>query len=169
MIIIIDSIDRVGKTTLANKLAEKLGARIYKHAIKNGDYSEMKDDSETCAMFALINLATVYNDQITIFDRFHLSNTIYGMIKRNYDLVSSARNFNAIDSALAELGDDVLLIKVNPTDIERSSREHGSDLTPYYNLFNELYQKSNIKNKVEINYNGIDNLVEALALGIEIK
>lgn len=169
MIIIIDSIDRVGKTTLANKLAEKLGARIYKHAIKNGDYSEMKDDSETCAMFALINLATVYNDQITIFDRFHLSNTIYGMIKRNYDLVSSARNFNAIDSALSELGDDVILIKVNPTDLERSSREHGSDLTPYYNLFNELYQKSNIKNKVEIDYNGIDNLVEALALGIDIK
>lgn len=169
MIIIIDSIDRVGKTTLANKLAEKLGARIYKHAIKNGDYSEMKDDSETCAMFALINLASVYDDQITIFDRFHLSNTIYGMINRNYDLVQSARNFNAIDSALSALGDDVILIKVNPTDLERSSREHGSDLTPYYNLFNELYQKSNIKNKVEINYNGIDNLVEALALGIEIK
>ena len=70
MIIIIDSIDRVGKTTLATKLAETLNARIYKHAIKNGDYSIMKDDSETCAMFALINLANVYNDQITIFDRF---------------------------------------------------------------------------------------------------
>ena len=167
MIIIIDSIDRVGKTTLANKLAERLNARIYKHSIKNGNYSDMKDDSETCAMFALINLATLYDDQITIFDRFHLSNTIYGMINRNYDLVQSARNFNAIDSALSELGDDVILIKVNPTDIERSSREHGSDLKPYYKLFNELYSKSKIKNKVEVDYYGIDNLVDQLANKIE--
>ena len=34
MIIIIDSIDRVGKTTLATKLAENLNGKIYKHAIK---------------------------------------------------------------------------------------------------------------------------------------
>lgn len=167
MIIIIDSIDRVGKTTLANKLAKRLGGRIYKHAIKNGDYSEMKDDSETCAMFALINLATVYNDQITIFDRFHLSNTIYGMIKRNYDIISASRNFNAIDKALSELGNEVILIKVNPTDLNRSSLEHGSDLTPYYNLFNELYNKSVIGNKIEIDYNGIDELVEKLATNIK--
>ena len=89
------------------------------------------------------------------------------MINRNYDLVQSARNFNAIDSALSELGDDVILIKVNPTDIERSSREHGSDLKPYYKLFNELYSKSKIKNKVEVDYYGIDNLVDQLAHNIE--
>lgn len=162
MIIIIDSIDRVGKTTLANKLSERLNGRIYKHAIKNGDYSEMRDDSETCAMFALINLATVYNDHITIFDRFHLSNTIYGMLNRKYDAITSSRNFNSIDKALAELGDDVVLIKVNPTDINRSSSEHGSDLTPYFELFNTLFDNSKIKNKYEINYYGIDDLVEQL-------
>ena len=168
MIIIIDSIDRVGKTTLANKLAERLNARIYKHSIKNGDYSEMKDDSETCAMFALINLANVYRDQITIFDRFHLSNTIYGMIKRNYDVVTSSRNFNAVDSALSEF-DDVYLIKVNPTDIDRSSMEHGSDLRPYYELFNKLFANSKIKNKFETDYFGIDDLVDTLSNIIEQK
>ena len=70
MIIIIDSIDRVGKTTLATKLAEALNAKIYKHCVKNADYGVMKDDCETQAMFALINLANLFKDDIIIFDRF---------------------------------------------------------------------------------------------------
>lgn len=162
MIIIIDSIDRVGKTTLATKLAENLNGKIYKHAIKNGNYEQMKDESETCAMFGLINLAMLYNDAVTIFDRFHMSNTIYGMINRGYDETTALQNFNAIDKALADLGDNVILIKVNPTDIDRSSAEHGSDLKPYFNWFNLLFEHSKIANKYEINYHGIDELVEQL-------
>jgi hypothetical protein len=84
------------------------------------------------------------------------------MLNRKYDAITSSRNFNSIDKALAELGDDVVLIKVNPTDINRSSAEHGSDLTPYFELFNTLFDNSKIKNKYEINYYGIDELVEQL-------
>ena len=69
---------------------------------------------------------------------------------------------NAIDEALADLGDNVILIKVNPTDIDRSSAEHGSDLKPYFNWFNLLFEHSKIANKYEINYHGIDELVEQL-------
>lgn len=167
MIIIIDSIDRVGKTTLANKLATELNAKIYKHSIKNGDYKEMKDASETCAMFALINLAHIYKEQITIFDRFHLSNTIYGLLTRKYDLMESSNNFNKIDEALANLGDEVYLIKVNPTDINLSSAEHGSDLQPFYTMFNMLYEKSKIKNKFETDYLVLDELVEKFKIIIE--
>jgi hypothetical protein len=90
------------------------------------------------------------------------------MIKRNYDVVTSSRNFNAVDSALSEF-DDVYLIKVNPTDIDRSSMEHGSDLRPYYELFNKLFANSKIKNKFETDYFGIDDLVDTLSNIIEQK
>ena len=161
MVIIIDSIDRVGKTTLATKLAEALNAKIYKHCVKNTDYGVMKDDCETQAMFALINLANLFKDDIIIFDRFHLSNTVYGQIERNYDIVSSFKNFEKIDNALAEL-DDTYLIMVNPTDIDRSSKEHGLNLIPYYGKFCGLFEFSKIKNKYSTNYLGIDELVETL-------
>lgn len=161
MIIIIDSIDRVGKTTLANKLAKELNGNIYKHSIKNGSYSEMNDDSETCAMFALINLANTYSDSVTIFDRFHLSNTIYGLIERDYDEIGAIVNFINLDNALSEL-DDVVLIKVNPTDLNMSSEQHGKDLTPYYNMFNKLYNMSNIKTKIECDYNSINDVIKKL-------
>ena len=51
---------------------------------------------------------------------------------------------------------------VNPTDINRSSAEHGKDLKTYYGKFCGLFEFSKIKNKYSTNYLGIDDLVETL-------
>lgn len=158
MIIIVDSIDRVGKTTLCNLLAEKLDAKIYKHSSKRG-YSVMTDSNETNAMLAMIDLYKLYPDNKIIFDRFHLSNLIYGHINRQYNLNSAEENFFTIDKELANL-DDVYLIKVNPTDLSRSSKEHGSDLSKHYDMFNKYFKLSNIPNKIECDYNSINKIVE---------
>lgn len=159
MIVIIDSIDRVGKTTLANKIADSLGAKIYKHSEKNKDYSKMNDESETSAMLAMIDLYKLNPENKIIFDRFHLSNTVYGIINRDYDKTSAYENFVKIDDALAEL-DDVYLVKVDPTDITRSSKEHGSDLSRHKSMFDELYGLSNIKTKKTCTYLTMDDIVE---------
>jgi hypothetical protein len=47
--------------------------------------------------------------------------------------------------------------------------EHGSDLRPYYELFNKLFANSKIKNKFETDYFGIDDLVDTLSNIIEQK
>ncbi len=161
MIIIVDSIDRVGKTTLCNKLAESLNAKIYKHSEGHKRYCDMTDENETSTMIAMLDLYKLYPENKIIFDRFHLSNTIYGVLQRGYDIKNAIDNFKSIDSVLSNL-DNVVLIKVNPTDINRSNNEHGSDLSEHLNMFNKLYNFSNIKNKFECDYNSIDDTVNKI-------
>lgn len=119
----------------------------------------MTDSNETNAMLAMIDLYKLYPDNKIIFDRFHLSNLIYGHINRQYNLNSAEENFFTIDKELANL-DDVYLIKVNPTDLSRSSKEHGSDLSKHYDMFNKYFKLSNIPNKIECDYNSINKIVE---------
>lgn len=161
MIVIIDSIDRVGKTTLANKLAEAINGKIYKHSEGFKTYGKMTDDGETSTMLAMIDLYKLYPENIVIFDRFHLSNTVYGRIHRGYDFIESLINFMTIDNALAEL-DDVYLVKVNPTDIKRSSAEHGSNLIEHQKMFDGLFEISKIKNKYECNYLTMDEVINVI-------
>lgn len=163
MIVIIDSIDRVGKTTLATKLSEALNGKIYKHSEKNKGYCKMTDDGETAAMLAMIDMYALYPENTIIFDRFHLSNYVYGRIHRNYDETTALQNFDKIDENLAEL-DNVYLVKVNPTDIERSSREHGSSLVEHQKLFDFLYNRSKIENKFECDYNTMDEVVSKIII-----
>lgn len=159
MIIVIDSIDRVGKTTLANKLAEK-GYKIYKHSEKGKKYSEMTDDGETSTMLAMLSLYKLYPENKIIFDRFHMSNTAYGILNRDYDEIKAYENFKKIDDVLSEL--NAILIMVAPVDLDRSNREHGKDQTDCLGLMNDLFIKSNIKRKILTNYNELDKAVEAV-------
>lgn len=157
MIVIIDSIDRVGKTTLANKLAEK-GYKIYKHSEEGKKYSEMTDEGETSTMLAMLSLYKLYPENKIIFDRFHMSNTAYGILNRNYDKEKAFKNYQKIDDVLSKL--DVVLVMVAPVDLERSNREHGKDQTECLKLMNELFAMSNIKRKIITNYNELDTTVE---------
>ena len=115
MIIIVEGIDRVGKTTLCNKLSQKTNIPIYKH--KKSNYSEMKNDIETDVMIQLIDLYKLLNGNI-IFDRFHWSDFVYGALERNYSIANAYNNINIIES---KLKDNAIIIYVKPTDINKSS------------------------------------------------
>ena len=156
MIIIVEGIDRVGKTTLCKKLSEEFGILIHKY---NGliEYSKMKNIEESDKTLGLIQLLKETNSSI-IFDRTYLSDYVYGVMERDYDVSEASRNFEIIDQAMSEL-EDVFLIYILPTDLDKSSNEHGKDLSVYDTLFYELFEMSEIKNKFRCNYNTMNEVI----------
>lgn len=153
MIIIVEGIDRVGKTTLCKKLNEQTNIPIYKH--KRQNYSEMKNDIETDIMLQLIDIYKLLGGSI-IFDRFHWSDFTYGVLKRDYSVAAAYENCEKIESYLK---DDAILIYVMPIDIERSSDEHGSNLIQYDSMMNLLAKYSALK-IYECTFDTIDDVIK---------
>ena len=169
MIIIVEGIDRVGKTTLCNKLSKTLNIPIHKY---NGivPYGKMKNKQEPNAMLGLSQLVEETKTDI-IFDRFHLTDYIYGVLERAYNEKKAYKNMKLIFERLGlySLVDSVLLILVRPSNIKKSSKEDGRDLQLYSAMFDEAYEAaqadSNLSNSIvftSVEYNGIDELVNSL-------
>ena len=163
MIIIVEGIDRVGKTTLCNKLSKELSIPIYKHNNEQFSYSRMDNDNETDKMLQLIDLYSILDGDL-IFDRFHISDLVYGTMLRNYNMQSAGINYKLIDDRLSNLcfGQEAILILVKPTNIEKSSHEHGADLVEYDRLMQTAFDTSSIEMKYICDYNSIDLAVEKL-------
>lgn len=163
MIIIVEGIDRVGKTTLCNKLSKELRMPIYKHNNEQFSYSRMDNDNETDKMLQLIDLYSILDGDL-IFDRFHISDLVYGIMLRNYSMQSASRNCKLIDDRLSKLRfkQEAILILVKPTNVEKSSHEHGADLSKYDRLMQIAFDMSSIEMKYICDYNSIDLVVEKL-------
>lgn len=155
MIIIVEGIDRVGKTTLCNKLHERLNIPIYKHDKSKLDYSDMSNESETLKMLHLLD----EYDNI-IFDRFHWSDYVYGTIERNYNKKQAVLNLLLIQSKL--LLKNARLIYIKPIDLSMSSNQHGKSLVKH-NLRMEYCNRVNRLKSYVCTYNNIDEIVEEIA------
>ena len=160
MLIIVEGISRVGKTTLCNKIKNKFGIPIYKHNKSLTDYSEMSDNNEVEKMLCMLDMYKTIPSDI-IFDRFHFSNAVYGILLRNYDKVAAFENIIKIESYIKQLEIECILIKVSPNNIEESSRQYGKDLRPFENLMSELYDNS-ILNKYNCTYNTEEELINKI-------
>lgn len=157
MIIIVEGIDRVGKTTLCQKISETIKLPIYKH-IGDFKYDKMDNDNETDKMLQILEICRL-SDTYIIFDRFHLTDYIYGVLERNYSLDKALKNFVQIEEFLNKMSNKVILILMQPTDVKKSSEEHGKDLSKHKDMFFDLYKMSKIKNKYQCTYNTIGEAV----------
>lgn len=149
MIIVVEGIDRVGKTTLCKKLSEKTGYPIFKN---QPVFREREQSTEIELMNQLVSIAE-YTAVDMILDRFHLSEFVYGYINRGYVNGSVM----SIDERLSKLG--AWLIVVSPTDVKRSSDEHGSSLMEHEKLMNTMFLASKMK-KIKCDYFTLDKVVE---------
>lgn len=150
-IIIVEGIDRVGKTTLVNKIVEEYGYKIFKAELPE----LINGYDEIIKMKAILSILKLLENDKIIFDRFHFTEYVYGALERDYlnlDVIS-------IDQELAKLNS--LFIYMKPTDINKSSEEHGSDLTKHDVLFDALYLMSDIE-KMKCNYNSMDKIIKYL-------
>ena len=154
MIIIVEGIDRVGKTTLCERLRDEMNVPIHKNVCKT-KYENMDNNYETDKMLQLINICNI-TDSIVIFDRFHLTDYVYGIIERGYDVHDASVNIADIENSLKE---DTILLLVEPTNIDKSSNEHGKDLSKHAKMFDEIYKESKIKNKWKCTYNTINEAI----------
>ena len=164
MIIIIEGVDRVGKTTLCNKLSRKFNIPIHKY---KGiiSYDNMHNDEETDKTLGLIQLIKETNANI-IFDRSYISDYVYGILQRGYDIANAFKNFKLVNDALYNysLQGKVYIILVKSTDIKKSSLEHGKDLQEHEYLFCDAYNliDENLVNKICCDYNTIDAVLNII-------
>ena len=162
MIIIIEGIDRVGKTTLANKLSLELNIPVFKKARICGN--EAKD--EEAAAFNYGNAAGIVDiwnwkdfKQDMIVDRFHWTESVYGQVERG--LNESRYYMGLIEERMLLRKNKYLMIYMRPTSIERSSEEHGKDLSEHLKRFDELATNTQLSLIVG-DYNQIDNIVKTV-------
>lgn len=152
MIIIVEGIDRVGKTTLVTKLKEQLRFSVYESPITDGE--ERTQEIETAKLKAALSFIRICKKDNIILDRFHLSELVYGSIERGY--------FNneclEIDKELSKLG-NCILIYVKPTNINESIEKHGSSLIQHYEKFNKLFSISRME-KIECDFYSLESAIE---------
>lgn len=158
MVIIIEGIDRVGKTTLANKLSKELNIPIFKKdRIGKNDSTY---DSMIVNFGNAAGLLDMWNwkdfKQDIIVDRFHWTELVYGEIERRPD---TRFYMNIIENTMVLKKEKYLMIYMRPTSIERSSGEHGKDLSEYLKRFDELATITQL-NLIIGDYNQIDEIVK---------
>lgn len=150
MIIIVEGIDRVGKTTLVNRIQKATGFTVY-HDNNVFGVNKMDNENETDKMLKMLEVYKVGKPGI-IFDRFHWTDFVYGCLQRNYSFTRALENKDLIETELRVLKAVIVLVK--PTDIEESSLQHGSDLSRHEQLFELLFSESRL-DKLSCTYDTI--------------
>lgn len=164
MVIILEGIDRVGKTTLANMLSERFNIPIYKQERIGGNEIQLNmgcrnsgrlmkssnllmNYTRACTLVEFWNWSG-YNDNI-IMDRFHWTEAVYSLVDRKSpEVMTMMKN---VENEMLKQKDKYLIIQVMPVDIKWSNRQHGSDLSRHQKEFDKLYEESKM-NKYRCTY-----------------
>lgn len=161
MIVVIEGIDRIGKTTLAKKL-EKAGFIYLKDefVLQSKFFSNFDDYSlGKCDSFVAVAKRLHEEGKNVVIDRLHITELVYGKVKRG--TVNQAGCF-AIDMELANLG--AILCLMEPSDIELSNKLANDDQTEMNELFKH-YGKLSSMYVTGCNYELIDKTVEWILSG----
>ena len=159
MIIIIEGIDRVGKTTLANMLSKEFNISVFKKDRICGN--EAKDEEAAAFNYGnAAGLVDMWNwigfKQDIIVDRFHWTESVYGQVERGSN--ESRYYMGLIEERMLLRKNKYLMIYMRPTSIERSSEEHGKDLSEHLKRFDELATNTQL-NLIVGDYNQIYKIV----------
>lgn len=167
MVIIIEGIDRVGKTTLCDMIID---------ALPDMNFVRFRDDTRYAHSFQSMDINTekintlqnlMEQDLVdnVILDRYHLTEWVYGGVDRQYE----NDEMWDVDKRIQE-NVPCILIYVIPTDVRLSSHEHGKNLFRHNAWFNDAYSQTAIKNKIKVDYNTLNDAVEYVkeVLGINV-
>jgi thymidylate kinase len=159
MIVIVEGIDRTGKTTLCKEL-EKKGFLYIKDNSKRAKTQEEEDAKLATYTSVICGLGVKRN---VVVDRMHATEYVYGQVERGY--ISRG----ALD-ADEKLGDkkNVKLILMLPEDIEKSSLEHGKDLKAHNDMFVAFLIFSAIKNKMFGRFSEIPKIIARIMEEISV-
>ena len=159
MIIAVEGIDRTGKSTFCEALSDSSGFTNFyapeSDIVKNKD-KNMYDEADKCLKLA--TLADLSSTDV-VFDRFHISDFVYGIVNRNYDIDEAMMLFKKVDQKLAKLG--VVVYYFKPRTVAYSSVLEGRDLSKEYELF-ELFKEASSCVVIETDYDHVTQQVERL-------
>lgn len=177
MIIVVEGIDRVGKTTLCNKLKDDLSnfnVFIFKDE-RMKELEQLKNyqklEPAMSSMNTIINMYQQLRDNkvenVTfILDRFHATEYVYGVLERNYFPGVAKDYFDAIEKKLEQLetldGEEYLFVLVEPIDLDKSSQEHGKELRMHQTVFDALFNMIPENNKMKTDFNHLDETAKEI-------
>lgn len=159
MIIIAEGIDRVGKTTLCNKLSTELNIPIFKKDRTDCKISTCQRDD------ILVNFGNAHglidawsmlpSSEDLIIDRFYWTEYVYTKVQRDPSM--SIELLKSVEDHMLMHNDKFITIYVRPTDIKWSSSMHGSDLSAHLFLFDKIFEQSKL-HKLCTNYYELDTI-----------
>lgn len=168
MIVIVEGIDRVGKSTFCRELSKDTHWLVYKHDNKQFNYKLMDNTNETDKMLQLLDLYDSLNEQLAvgsgvIFDRFHFSDFAYGCnTRKDYNESVAFDNFVSIEKRLLEMKETVVLVLMyDSKGTMRASIEHGSNLDEIDKSMRRLYETSKLR-KMMVEYKDIFKAIDAI-------
>ena len=160
MIYIVEGIDRMGKSTFANKLSEWIGVPVYHDDATTVDLGNWMDSlNETDKMLKMLNILDLTNSPM-IFDRFHLTDFTYGLIDRNYIYKDALANLGKIEDRLLNMRQHVFMyFMFDRKGPARASAMDGRDLSLHYKTMDAAYLMSPIAS-TRIEFDDIDREVK---------
>lgn len=158
MIVIVEGIDRVGKSTLC-KMLQKQNYKLLDSKIHTSQFSVTHDiydrlqEERTVAQAQL--LALLNKTEKIVIDRFHLSQIVYGALNRNRDTEYHMLQLEEL------LQHNSMLVYIRPTDLAESNRQHGSNLDKHLQYFDKLFTESSLY-KIDGTYDDLTNIVNII-------
>lgn len=160
MIILVDGIDRTGKTTLVEKLSMEFNYPVFKDDTRYSlNHDNMALNSEK--LNTLINAIERGLVKDAIFDRFHWTELIYGKVDRGY----VNRDIYDMERRLENYGiktGNIVQVIMYPDDIDRSNKEHGSELNEHMFLFDFVVNMTNVYT-MKATYSSIDECIHKIS------
>lgn len=154
MIVVVEGIDRVGKTTLVKKLV-KAGFIDLKDEfiLKYPFYKNFSDYSlGKCDSFIAIIKKLNEEGKNVVIDRLHITEMVYGKVVRKE---TNFEGCMALDMELSNM--NAMLCYLRPANIRLSNELAGEDQTEKHVLF-EHYTKMSSMRKVVGDYDAIDEI-----------
>lgn len=150
LIIVVEGLERTGKTTLCKEF-EKCGFVYFKdfNRINYHDVTSLEGRLDTTLTF-LQNLSE--NGVNVVVDRLHLSEYSYSNVFRK--LEGAARNIDYVDNAISKLNSVLILCKSENNEEYKNRmilKYSDNQINSLVNNFEYYFDKSEIKNKFKFN------------------
>lgn len=164
MIVVIEGIDRVGKTTLARKLVKGGFTYLKDEFVLSKEFITSFDDYSVgkCDSFLAVIRQLSDEGKNIVIDRLHITELVYGKSKRGKCNEAAC---HALDMELANMG--ALLCLVEPANLELSNRLANDDQTMMHGLFSYYTSVSSMPSIVT-NYDRLDATADYI-LGVAYK
>ena len=159
MIVLVEGIDRVGKTSLARRLEASGFIYLKDEFVLGSNFVENFDDYSVgkCDSFVALVKQFDREGKDIVIDRLHITELVYGNELRKGLVNESACWY--LDMVLANLG--AYLVHVKPSDIDLSNKLSGEVQNKRASMF-DFYIKMSSMTKIETTYENIENTVQYL-------
>ena len=172
MVIIIEGLDRTGKTTLANELSKRFNIPIYKKDREELGKTFFDDElinlGDSIATIKLFN-SELFKGRHVILDRFHWSEYVFNMVDRGGHLEEKYLDF--VHEEMNKNPSNYIVIHMHPINLLRCAAEdedgRGIDrFAEYYKHFclAQFFCEEKFKDLMVYNscYSGIDKTCDMI-------